>query len=269
MLVDAQHKSRLLALVHSNNAYALFSFAVATTPPLSFVDLTVDTIFAIDGNFHIVPLSSGFSDTKFKVETNRESVMFYFYAYSTFCDYSFQHFLADIKAAEIQYGEYADGGLDYSWLNPYKRVDQSAIDRNIADGHMALKKRESKFQDELEKREHEYTVYRPLNIYIATWNVNGQPPNNIALNEWLNTTEDPPDIYAIAFQELDLSAKAFTVSETRPDPVWTQRVLEGLHPNGDYEELVSVRLVGMMLIVVIRGAIRSLVNSFSTAMVGM
>lgn len=58
---------------------------------------------------------------------------------------------------------------------------------------------------------------------MATWNVNGKSPNDIVLNEWLchlDDDEPPPDIYAIAFQELDLSPKAITFSESRPDPVW-------------------------------------------------
>lgn len=57
-------------------------------------------------------------------------------------------------------------------------------------------------------------------IYTATWNVNGQPPSDICLNEWLSITDEPPDIYAVAFQELDLSPKAITFNESRPDPVW-------------------------------------------------
>lgn len=59
-----------------------------------------------------------------------------------------------------------------------------------------------------------------FSIYTATWNVNGRPCADISLNAWLSESEEPPDIYAIAFQELDLSPKAITFSESRPDPVW-------------------------------------------------
>lgn len=57
-------------------------------------------------------------------------------------------------------------------------------------------------------------------IYTATWNVNGRPCADISLKPWLAATDQPPDIYAIAFQELDLSPKAITFSESRPDPIW-------------------------------------------------
>lgn len=60
-----------------------------------------------------------------------------------------------------------------------------------------------------------------IRIFTATWNVNGQPPNDICLKSWLSVPSDePPDIYAVAFQELDLSPKAITFNESRPDPVW-------------------------------------------------
>lgn len=57
-------------------------------------------------------------------------------------------------------------------------------------------------------------------IYTATWNVNGRPCGDTELKNWLSATENPPDIYAVAFQELDLSPRAITFSENRPDPIW-------------------------------------------------
>lgn len=65
-----------------------------------------------------------------------------------------------------------------------------------------------------------YIIYFLHSIYTATWNVNGRPCADTSLKAWLSATEEPPDIYAIAFQELDLSPKAITFSESRPDPVW-------------------------------------------------
>lgn len=58
-------------------------------------------------------------------------------------------------------GEKTDSNSpDLKWLEAYKREDQSAIDRSIADGTVTLKKRESKFREELERHEYEYIVYK-------------------------------------------------------------------------------------------------------------
>lgn len=48
----------------------------------------------------------------------------------------------------------------FKWLQKYRRDDESAIDRNIADGTVTLQRRESRFREELERHEHEYIVYK-------------------------------------------------------------------------------------------------------------
>lgn len=57
-------------------------------------------------------------------------------------------------------------------------------------------------------------------VYCATYNVNNKSYIDSPLHLWLAASEAPPDIYAIALQELDTSAKAITFSENRPDYLW-------------------------------------------------
>lgn len=63
-------------------------------------------------------------------------------------------------------------------------------------------------------------IINNCSILTCTWNVNGQPPNGIKLDQWLSTHEVPPDIYAIGFQELDLSKEAFLFHETPREEEW-------------------------------------------------
>lgn len=57
-------------------------------------------------------------------------------------------------------------------------------------------------------------------IFVGTWNVNGQPPNGISLDQWLSCDPKPPDLYAIGFQELDLSKEAFLFNDTPREEEW-------------------------------------------------
>lgn len=139
---------------------------------------------------------------------------------------------------------------DYKWLQHYRREDFSAINQSIAQGQSKLAERDIKFREELARRAPEYTVIKDYRVCIATWNVN-EAPVDVDLFEWLAVGDTAPDIYAIAFQELDMSTRAITMSETRPDSNWTTKVMEALHTGGNYEHLTSIRLVGMMLIVAI------------------
>ncbi|KAK7476272.1 hypothetical protein BaRGS_00032465, partial [Batillaria attramentaria] len=88
-------------------------------------------------------------------------------------------------------------------------------------------------------------------VFCGTWNVNGQSPSE-SLSKWLVVDQDPPDIYAIGFQELDLSREAFIFSESAREAEWQEAVKTYLHPRAKYRKVKSVRLVGILLIVYIK-----------------
>ncbi|XP_059195702.1 type II inositol 1,4,5-trisphosphate 5-phosphatase isoform X2 [Centropristis striata] len=107
--------------------------------------------------------------------------------------------------------------------------------------------RDNLIRCELLKNEDLYTYPEDFRFFLGTYNVNGQTPKE-SLQPWLSCTLNPPDMYCVGFQELDLSKEAFFFNDTPKELEWTKAVSDALHPDAKYALVKLVRLVGIMLI---------------------
>lgn len=119
---------------------------------------------------------------------------------------------------------------------------------------------------QMQARQREFTDLTQLHYFVGSWNVNGRLPAapdtlaDLDLSVWLlQNTKSSPDLYFIGLQEMDLSAEALLMTESRRDDVWLAAVETVLGPRG-YQKLVSKQMVGMLLIVYAR---RSLISAIS------
>lgn len=126
--------------------------------------------------------------------------------------------------------------------------------------------RESHVRHQMALRESSYTHNTTLTVFIGTWNVNGVPPS-IGLAGWLAVDQNPPDVYALGFQELDLATETYIFNATPKEEQWRTAVKAGVHPAAQYIEVASIRLVGMLLLVYVKAKHLNEVKNVQTHMV--
>ncbi|XP_055597459.1 inositol polyphosphate 5-phosphatase OCRL-like [Uranotaenia lowii] len=265
-----RRKNRLLVIVRSESSSALFTFSVVRYPPESVSDLTVVSAYPINASFWVNPVSCLHS-RQFTIFSNNEPIVYY-YEDSPDAIASRDNFIGKLKLEITEYmcnstqTSVTGGSIDFEWVDEFKRAEMLSLNQNITDGSQA-KPRNFHFEEELQKRRNEYIVFKQFKIYTGTWNVNGQLAEDIDLKEWLSTTEDPPDIYAVGLQEIEFSAEKVILNETKIDRTWVNKIMSGLHSGAKYKELTSVRLVGMMLTVAVKAPLKDHISDFWTAAV--
>ncbi|KAG9510966.1 Very long-chain specific acyl-CoA dehydrogenase, mitochondrial, partial [Fragariocoptes setiger] len=150
---------------------------------------------------------------------------------------------------------------EYESLTKYVTLASFFAPQNMTEA------RESAIKAHMTLYEDKYTDSTEFRIFVGSWNVNGQSPC-ASVDLWLTCDPSPPDIYAIGFQEIDLSREAFLFNDTPREGEWLQACAKSLHPKASYVKVKLIRLIGMMLIVFVRKELEKYVTNVAAETVG-
>ncbi|XP_072161550.1 inositol polyphosphate 5-phosphatase OCRL [Bemisia tabaci] len=273
LMQDWVRRSRILSLIEKDSNFALFIFACSQSPPQTFTDLSIERFLPIDSEFRCdidsgVKQSDG-TEVYFNISSKKTKLLFEMKK-----DLKTNSFISELVKAVDASTKRRMQQQDFLWLNKYQKKSGSSQDvsshdyeanhagdslqldspdivvprHSIAQGATPIAARETVIRYQMSMREDDYTYTEVIRVFVGTWNVNGQSPT-CKLNQWLSVEPEPPDIYAVGFQELDLSKEAFLFNDTPREEEWQNAVIAALHPMGRYRKVALVRLVGMMLLV--------------------
>ncbi|CAH0554929.1 unnamed protein product [Brassicogethes aeneus] len=279
-LVDAPWNTfyRLFALVECNKSFGLFVLISEKWRPESITDVSIERAIPIDQYFscdtEVIPESQKYLffiinykefEYKFLIQIGLESSNF-----ASQVIYSKENSDSN-KLLDLSWCDKYSNNLYLSHSNSYNNMnDQSQVNirPNSSRGQSTNNNRESLLKYQLKLKEPDYTKREEFTIFCGTWNVNGKAPTE-KLHEWLRCESKPPDIYAVGFQEIDLSKEAFLFNDTPREIEWYNLVNSTInHDKKLYHNVALIRLVGIQLIVFVKNEHYGCIKNVSVDTVG-
>ncbi|GAA6016682.1 hypothetical protein JCM10207_000146 [Rhodosporidiobolus poonsookiae] len=150
-------------------------------------------------------------------------------------------------------------------LSTSPMAERSEADLYSRDTHAAM---ERWLVQRMREREDEFLHKDEISVWCGTFNVNDKQPKNGAadIQSWVDSSSDA-DVLVFGFQELDLTAEALLRYTPYREEVWRKAIEEALdkREGGEkYEKLHSRQLVGVLLLVYVRTAVREHISEVSS-----
>lgn len=122
-------------------------------------------------------------------------------------------------------------------------------------------------KDDLYRRQADFMRSVDYNIWVGTWNVNGQDITESLLPWLIIPDQTIPDIVFISLQEMDRRPEAYLMAVSSKEAAWNTFLLDNIqqaHHGTKYALVVSKSLVGIYAVMFVREELRQVVSKVST-----
>ncbi|CAG9314483.1 OCRL_1 [Blepharisma stoltei] len=194
------------------------------------------------------------------------------------------------EAIKYQRDPFNSNATSYKWLWFYEEMIPAQVKMINAEEEEAAAKRSSLLHPEdygkeamdfyineqLRKRESEFTEKRNIRIMVGTWNTAGtQPQEELSLwykcqSEKYDSPEESPDILLICLQEMcELTAKNLLGAEARMRE-WTNHLCEQVNlsfPGNDYVVAGYQSLVGLLSLIIVKSSLQEYLSNIKDSCV--
>ena len=241
------------------------------------------TVLPLTQEFRIFPREMGFAfrwleyiETQWEIKTKRSHLIV---EIANFCN----------EFRMYQREPFHSGSESHKWLWHYEAViplqakmlaynnEEAFLDRKsicLLPEHYGKQVMDAYVNQQIKKREKEFTEVQKANVLVGTWNVAGGEPHE-DLESWLKclgsgyqTPCATPDIIVLCLQEIcSLNAKNILGDESRRRD-WTRFLKSEVNrafPEGNYLLKSDQYLVGLLLVLMVKESVNPSVNEVTTS----
>ena len=115
----------------------------------------------------------------------------------------------------------------------------------------------------LRDKQLEFSTFSTINVFVGTWNVAGQMPNQ-DIKSWFG--EADYDIFVFGLQEMDLSTQAYLINDGVSESAWAKHVEKAL--GSSFVRVGSKQMIGMLLMVYVKKEESESISEFSSTSIG-
>eukprot|EP01156_Anaeramoeba_ignava_P022426 Anaeramoba_ignava/c20646_g2_i1.p1 GENE.c20646_g2_i1~~c20646_g2_i1.p1 ORF type:complete len:751 (+),score=175.99 c20646_g2_i1:205-2457(+) len=159
-------------------------------------------------------------------------------------------FIDSVLCSSSPMAEYLICGKKIKNKQKNKQEPQSQNNSGVfRDGMLFDKLREEWIDIELHKHKENFSELKQITLICGTWNVNSKKPT-INIDDWVKINGGEPDMIALGFQEIDMTASTLITNDRTKGKCWEEHITKTLETKEEKYVLIKSHQLGGILLCV-------------------